>query len=66
MPVKLENTTLYSVLELSKKFDVGPATLRNYLKQGLIHGRKMGGKWFISENSIRVFFDGGRGGHERQ
>ena len=58
MPKKLGDITLYSLLELSKKFDITTATLRTYIQQGRIKGQKFGGRWYVSENSLKLFFEG--------
>jgi len=49
--------TLYSVPELSQKLNVTTVTIRNYLKQGKLKGRKKMGKWFISDEDIVEFFN---------
>ncbi len=57
MPVKLDNLVLYSILELSQKLGITGATLRAYVKAGKLRGQKMGTKWFVSEESLREFFN---------
>lgn len=57
MPIKIGDIKLYSVIELSKKLNVTPLTLRTYIKQGRLKGRKVGGRWLLSENSLREFFN---------
>jgi len=56
MVIQFDNMTLYSVLELAEKFNVAPVTIRTYIKQGRIPGRKIGGKWFVSDAGLREFF----------
>ncbi len=57
MPVQLGNLVLYSLLELSEKLGITSTTLRSYLKNGKLKGQKMGTKWFVSEESLRAFFN---------
>ena len=47
MPNKIRDIILYSVPELSQKLNVTTVTIRNYLKQGKLKGKKVMGKWFI-------------------
>jgi len=58
MPKKVGDITLFTILELSKKLGITTATLRTYIKQGRIKGQKFGGKWYVSENSLKLFFEG--------
>ena len=58
MPKTVGDITLYSTLELSKKFNITTATLRTYIKEGRIRGQKFGGKWYVSENTLKAFFEG--------
>jgi len=58
MPKKIGEITLYTLLELSKKLDITTTTLRTYIRGGRIKGQKMGGKWYVSEGSLKAFFEG--------
>lgn len=56
MPIKLGEITLYDIMELSKKLNVTPTTLRSYMKKGRLKGQKVGGRWMISEEGLKDFF----------
>ena len=56
MPIKLGSITLFNIMELAKKIDLTPATLRGYIKTGKLKGQKVGTKWYVSEDSLREFF----------
>jgi excisionase family DNA binding protein len=58
MPIELGGITLFSVAELAQRLDVTPMTLRTYFKEGRIQARKVGGKWYCSEEALRNFFLG--------
>lgn len=58
MPKQIGDLKLYSTLELAKRLDITPLTLRTYIKQGRIKGQKLGGKWYVSEGSLKAFFEG--------
>ena len=57
MQVKIRGEPLYSVPELSEKLNVTKVTIRNYLKQGKLKGKKTMGKWFISDEGITEFYE---------
>ena len=57
MPVKIGTTTLYDLKELSKRFGLSLRTLRLYLRAGTIKGQKLGRKWFVSEDTLKNYFE---------
>ena len=56
MPSEIKDIILYSVPELSKKLNVTTVTVRKYLKQGKLKGKKVMGRWFISSEDVTEFF----------
>jgi predicted site-specific integrase-resolvase len=56
MPISISGLNLYSVPELSKMLNVTTVSIRNYIKQGHLKGRKVMGRWFVSENDFEEFF----------
>jgi len=56
MPTTIEDVTLYSVPDLSQMLNVTTVSVRNYIKQGHLKGRKVMGRWFVSEEEVREFF----------
>lgn len=46
---------IFDLTEVSAKFDVTPKTLRKYINEGRLAGRKVGQKWFVSEEGISDF-----------
>lgn len=54
--IKIGNLTLYSIRELSEILGVTNTTLRAYLREGRIFGQKVGGSWYVSEESLQEFF----------
>jgi len=57
MPVQLGNLTLFSVDELSKKFSLNPITVRRLFRAGKLQGRKIGKRWYLTEEALREYFD---------
>jgi len=56
MPLELGELRLFDVKELAQKFKLNPITLRAYIRTGKITGRKIGTRWYISEESLRQYF----------
>ena len=57
MPVKLADTTLYSVSEVDQELNVTTVTVRNYIRQGHLKGKKITGRWLITEKDLKNFLD---------
>ncbi len=46
---------IYDVLQLSAKLRVAPKTVRRYLVDGILRGRKVGKRWLVGEDALRQF-----------
>ncbi len=57
MPKKIGSLTLYSVDDLHEMLGISKMTLRAYLREGRLKGRKLGVQWFVTEESIRSYFN---------
>jgi excisionase family DNA binding protein len=57
MPKKIGSLTLYSVDDLHELLGISKMTLRAYLREGKLKGRKLGVQWFVTEEAIRDYFD---------
>ena len=55
---KLENIRLYTLTELEPILGVTHRTLQTYIKDGRLKGVKIGGKWKISEETLKKFING--------
>ena len=58
MSVKQGEIRVYTVPDLVKLFKLNPQSVRSYLKDGRLKGRKVGTKWLVTEESIREFLNG--------
>jgi excisionase family DNA binding protein len=56
MPKKIGDIRLYSVEELSELLDIQETTVRKYLREGRIRGRKLARRWYVSEESLATYF----------
>ena len=66
MPIQIGELKLYSLQELSEKLGVTKVTLRTYLKNGKMKGQKMGTTWYVSEESLREYFNATKQTQERR
>ena len=57
MPKNIAGLNLYNLKEISKKLDVTSSTLRAYIRKGKIKGRKVAGKWLVSDEALRQYFN---------
>ena len=55
---KLENIRLYTLTELEPILGVTHRTLQTYIKDGRLKGVKIGGKWKITEETLKKFING--------
>jgi excisionase family DNA binding protein len=60
MPVQFGNLTLFGVEEIAKKFSLNPVTVRRLFKTGKLRGRKIGKRWYLTEEALREYFEGSR------
>lgn len=56
MPKKIGSLTLYSVDDLHELLGISKMTIRAYLREGRLKGRKLGVQWYVTEESIRNYF----------
>lgn len=57
MPRTIGSLTLYSVDDLHDQLGVSKMTLRSYLREGRLRGRKLGVQWYVTEEAIREYFN---------
>ncbi|SMO61135.1 helix-turn-helix domain-containing protein [Gracilimonas mengyeensis] len=57
MPKKIGDLTLYTVDDLHDILGISKMTLRTYLREGRLRGRKLGVSWYVTEEAIREYFD---------
>lgn len=54
----LEGIRLYTLTELEPVLGVTHRTLQTYIKTGQLKGVKLGGKWRVTEETLRKFLNG--------
>ena len=48
----------YDVQEIARIFDMTPQSVRKYFKEGRIKARKVGTRWYVTEEAMREFLLG--------
>jgi len=56
MPKNIGDLKLYSVEELSELLEIQETTIRRYLRDGRLKGRKLARRWYVSEESLADYF----------
>jgi len=57
MPKQVGSLTLYSVDDLHEQLGLSKMTIRAYLREGKIRARKLGVKWYVTEEALREYFN---------
>lgn len=57
MPKKIGSLTLYSVDDLHEQLGMSKMTIRAYLREGRVRGKKLGVQWYVTEDAIRDYFE---------
>ncbi len=57
MPAQLGNIKLFDVQNLAKKSGMNPVSVRTLFREGKLKGRKVGRRWYISEEALRDYFE---------
>lgn len=56
MSIELGKVTLFTVEELAERLDVQERTIREYLREGRLQGRKLAGRWYVTDEAIADYF----------
>lgn len=66
MAKKIGSLTLYSVDDLHDQLGISKMTIRAYLREGRLKGRKLGVQWYVTEDAIRDYFNEGHSDSEER
>ena len=56
MSIQVGDMKLYAVEEVAEMLSVGEPTIRRYLRQGQLKGKKLAKRWYVSEEAIKDYF----------
>ena len=57
MPIRIGELTLYDLEELSEKLQVNVRSLRRWIREGKIKAKKLGVKYYITEQNLTEYFE---------
>lgn len=57
MPIQVGDLKLYDVEELSEMLHIQERTIRKLLREGSLKARKLARKWYVSEDSLKEYFN---------
>lgn len=58
MPLIVSGVKVYDVKEVANMLKSTEATIRAYFRDGKLKGRKINGKWHITEENLKRFING--------
>ena len=58
MPLEVSGIKLYSVDEVAEMLKSTKHTIRAYFREGKLMGRKISGKWHITEDNLKKYLSG--------
>lgn len=58
MPLIVSGVKLYNVKEVAEMLESTEATIRVYFRDGTLKGRKITGKWYVTEENLKQYIDG--------
>ena len=58
MPLIVNDIKLYDVKEVAEMLKSTEATIRVYFREGTLKGRKINGRWRVSEDNLNRFING--------
>ena len=56
--IEIGDIKAYDVQEIAKIFDMTPQSIRKFIREGRIKGRKVGTRWYVTEEAIRDYLMG--------
>lgn len=54
--IKIGDLTAYTVEELAEMININERTIKTMLKDGRLKGKKLGHKWYVTEESVKNYF----------
>ncbi|PKP61338.1 hypothetical protein CVT91_03435 [Candidatus Atribacteria bacterium HGW-Atribacteria-1] len=58
MPLEVSGLKLYNVDEVAEMLKSTKPTMRAYFREGKLIGRKISGKWYITEDNLKNYLSG--------
>jgi len=55
MPLEVSGIKLYNIVEVAEMLKSTQPTIRAYFREGKLMGRKISGKWYITEDNLKKY-----------
>ncbi len=56
MPKQIGDLKLFEVEDLAETLGLHDRTIRKLLREGRLRGRKLGKRWYVTEESLKAYF----------
>ena len=56
--IQIGDIKAYDVQEIAKALNMTPQSVRKFIREGRIKGRKVGTRWYVTEEAIRDYLTG--------
>lgn len=56
MPKQIGDLKLFEVEDLAETLGLHDRTIRKLLREGRLRGRKLGKRWYVTEESLKTYF----------
>jgi len=60
--IKVDDLVVYDVKECAEMLNISEQTVRKYVRNGSLKGQKVGGKQYVTEDTIKEFLKGANNG----
>lgn len=60
--IKVDDLVVYDVKECAEMLNISEQTVRKYIRNGSLKGQKVGGKQYVTEDTIKEFLKGANNG----
>jgi excisionase family DNA binding protein len=55
-PITIGDIKIFKLADVAQALEISTTTLRRYIRQGDLAGKKVGGRWLISESALEQYF----------
>jgi len=64
--IQIGDIKAYDVQEIAKALDMTPQSVRKFIREGRIKGRKVGTRWYVTEEAMREYLLGYDNGPKKE
>jgi len=64
--IQIGDIKAYDVQEIAKALNMTPQSVRKFIREGRIKGRKVGTRWYVTEEAMREYLLGYDNGPKKE